>query len=218
MLVIPGLDLAEQHLMMPTARVVEAAGDVLLRFPPDSPAVRAATHAADGGLTAVLEITDVAPVAVPHRIRGRAWVAGWLTRARDREQPGWLRLETGEGSVDDLWGAEHVEPDDFAAARPDPLAAHEAELLQHLAAAHDDQLAWLCALVDDGTGHCPAADGAVPLALDRYGLRVRFTGGGGGFDARFEFPAPVEGVDELRRSMHALFDAAREARQDRRDA
>ncbi|WP_252395143.1 DUF2470 domain-containing protein [Streptantibioticus parmotrematis] len=217
-LVIPGLDLAEQHLMMPVERVVEAEGDVLLLFPPDSPAVRAATHAEDDELTAVLEITDVAPVAVPHRIRGRAWVAGWLTKARDRTRPGWLRLEIGEGSVDDLWGAEHVEPDEFAAARPDPLAVHEAELLQHLASAHDDQLSWLCALVDDGTGRCPAADDAVPLALDRYGLRMRFAGRGGGFDARFEFPVPVAGIDDLRRSMHALFDAAHAARQDGPDA
>lgn len=122
-----------------------------------------------------------------------------------------LRLEVGEASVDDLWGAEQVEPDEFAAARPDPLVDHEAELLQHLAAAHADQMGRLCALAG-GAGACrgiPAA--AVPLALDRFGLRVRFTGEDGVFDARFEFPEPVRGHTDLHRAMHALFDAAREA-------
>jgi hypothetical protein len=52
----------------------------------------------------------------------------------------------------------------------------------------------------------------VPLALDRFGLRLRFTGGGGTFDARFDFPEPVRRVGLLPAAMHALFDAARAAR------
>jgi hypothetical protein len=207
-LAIPGLQCAEPYLLMPAERVVDPDGDVLLLFAPDSPAVRAAAHAHADELVAVLEITDVAPVAVAHRIRGRAWVAGWLTPARDRRRPGWLRLEAGEISVDDLWGTERVEPEDFAAARADPLAAHEAELLQHLAAAHHDRLALLSGLLQDCPGRCTAPGSAVPVALDRRGLRVRFTGEDGPFDARFEFPVPVAGIVELRRAMHSLFAAA----------
>jgi hypothetical protein len=48
---------------------------------------------------------------------------------------------------------------------------------------------------------------AVPLALDRFGLRVRLTGEQG-FDARFDFPEPVRDITELRRAMHTLFEAA----------
>ena len=74
----------------------------------------------------MLEITDVAPVAVPQRVRGRAWIAGWLTAVRSAQRADYarliaeqhperpsadvawmlLRLEVGEAYVDDLWGAE----------------------------------------------------------------------------------------------------------------
>ena len=40
-------------------------------------------HAAGEELPALLALTDVAPVALPHRIRGRAHVAGWLTALPD---------------------------------------------------------------------------------------------------------------------------------------
>ncbi|GAA1517633.1 hypothetical protein GCM10009730_24640 [Streptomyces albidochromogenes] len=183
-------------------------GEVLLVFPADSPVVRAATHAQDDEFPAVLEITDVAPVSVPHRIRGRAWVSGWLTCVRGVAEPGRMlvRLEVGEARVDDLWGTGMVEPEAFAAAAADPLVEHEAELLQHLHAAHGDQVRQLCGLVGE------RADGtaAVPLGLDRFGLRVRFSGGERGrvFDARFDFREPVRDVVGLRRAMHQLFEAA----------
>ncbi|MFI5621218.1 DUF2470 domain-containing protein [Streptomyces sp. NPDC051567] len=223
----------------PAARTVTPDGDVILLVSGESAAARAAAHAQDDDLTAVIEITDVAPVSVPHRIRGRAWLAGWLTPVRgdDRARcaallaerrpvgellgtvealdepfgrPAWmmLRLEVGEISVDDLWGAGHVEPEELAAAEPDPVAAHEAELLQHLHSAHSERIGELGALLGPRE-----AEGmtAVPLALDRLGLRVRFTGGSGAtlraFDARFDFPEPVADICGLRRAMHTLFSA-----------
>ncbi|MGW5850775.1 DUF2470 domain-containing protein [Streptomyces sp. NPDC055254] len=223
---------------MPAARTVTPDGDVILLVSGESAAARAAAHAQDDDLTAVIEITDVAPVSVPHRIRGRAWLAGWLTPVRGDDRaacaallaerhpvgellglsepaehprsvrPAWmmLRLEVGEISVDDLWGAEHVDPDDLAAAEPDPMVAHETELLQHLHASHGDRLGGLAGLL----GHREARGAtAVPLALDRLGLRVRFTGGGSApFDARFDFPEPVADVRGLRRAMRTLFSAA----------
>ncbi|MCB5181360.1 DUF2470 domain-containing protein [Streptomyces antimicrobicus] len=220
---------------VPAARTATPDGDVILLVPGDSAAARAAAHAQDDDLTAVIEITDVAPVSVPHRIRGRAWLAGWLTPVRGGERagcaallaerhpvgellgtlealdrtgrPAWtlLRLEVGEITVDDLWGAEHVDPEDFATAEPDPLVAHETEILQHLAAAHGDRMRDLCALL----GPRAADLDAVPVALDRFGLRVRFTGAAAGtFDARFDFPAPLTGVCGVRRAMHTLFSAA----------
>ncbi|MFD3451290.1 DUF2470 domain-containing protein [Streptomyces sp. NPDC058691] len=218
-LVVPGVPVDRPESMIPLERLVGTDGDLFLLFSADSPAVRAATHAEADELTAVLEITDVAPVAVRGRIRGRAWITGWLTVARELPAPAGrvrLRLEVGGASLDDLWGAGQVEPDDFAAAEADPLIAHEAELLQHLAAGHADQVAWLCALAGDAGGIHRAPTQAVPLALDRFGLRVRFTGAENTFDARFEFPEPVRGHQELHRAMHALFDAAEEAAAKRR--
>lgn len=224
MLLVPGLDWALPHQLMPEARSVGADGEVLLVYPADSPVVRAASRAKADELAAVLELTDVAPVSVPHRIRGRAWVSGWLTRLPDEAPearavagpPGlagpaaWatLRLETGEIHVDDLWGTEAVDAEDFARAEADPLAGYETELLQHLHAAHAPQVRRLRELVGERAEHggCPAA---VPVALDRFGLRVRFTGVRC-FDARFDFPEPVGDVHALRHAMALLFEAAGE--------
>ncbi|QIQ07218.1 DUF2470 domain-containing protein [Streptomyces liangshanensis] len=213
-LVIPGLDGADPYQLMPDARTVGDDGEVLMVFAADSPAARAATHAQDDELIAVLELTDVAPVSVPHRIRGRAWLSGWLTRVPDQEtEPGRtvLRLEVGEASVDDLWGAEAVEAEDFVAAAADPLVEHEAELLQHLHAAHGAEVQGLRGLLGvRAEGLSGAGTAAVPVGLDRFGLRVRFTGVQC-FDARFDFPEPVRDVRGLRRAMHTLFEAAASA-------
>ncbi|UGY90390.1 DUF2470 domain-containing protein [Streptomyces gobiensis] len=226
---IPGVEPDELGSGVPQSRAVTSDGDVVVLVPADSPAARAAAYAQDDDLTAVMEITDVAPVSVPHRIRGRAWVTGWLTAVRGADRgecgkllaerhpagppvsgPGWmmLRLEVGEAYIDDLWGESQVEPDDFAAAQADPLVPHEADLLQHLAAAHSEQVGGLCALLGEREGPCAAGRRAVPLALDRFGLRVRYCGESDGFDARFEFPEPVADVAQLRRAMHRLFEAA----------
>ncbi|NGO75027.1 DUF2470 domain-containing protein [Streptomyces sp. YC504] len=206
---VPGAVRAPQDLLMPLAREVTPEGDIHLLFPADAPPVRAATHAQDDELSAVLELTDVAPVAVPQRIRGRAWLSGWLTRVPGQAEPGrmMLRLELGEISVDDLWGSAKVEPEAFAAAAADPLAEHEAELLQHLHAAHGDQVQLLGSLLGTRVG-LTRTERAVPLALDRFGLRIRFTGEGQCFDARFDFPEPVRDITDLRRAMHQLFTAA----------
>lgn len=248
-------------------RAVTREGDVVLLVPASSQSAQLALRAQDDEVTAVLELTDVAPVAVPHRVRGRTWVGGWLTAVRADERAEYarllagrgsqegectdeftperasepapaepagdepagiattaggpavlLRLEVGEAYVEDVWGCAQVEPEDFAAARPDPLAVHEAELLQHLAEAHQEQLRGLCVLLDRDGPCCRAGTRVVPLSLDSYGLRVRLwdaeglpapSGGERGcVDARFEFPEPVGDVVQLRRAMRRLFAAA----------
>ncbi len=217
-LLIPGLECIYPDQLMPGVRTVGPDGEIFLVLPADSPAVRAATHAQDDELAAALELTDVAPVSVPNRIRGRARLSGWLTCVPGMAEPGrmLLRLELGEVSVDDLWGTESVEPEEFAHACPDPLVDHEAELLQHLHAGHGDQVRGLSALL--GERESPSSEAyaqVVPVALDRFGLRVRFTRREGGgtaadrsFDARFEFPEPVRDIAQLRQEMHRLFEAA----------
>lgn len=212
-LLVPGPYGADPGQPMVSTRSVGPDGDLFLELPVDSPAVRAATHAEGDGPSAVLEITDVAPVSLPHRIRGRARLSGRLTAVPGVPGPGrmTLRLATGEAYVDDLWGAEAVGPEEFRDAAPDPLVGHEAELLQHLHAAHGEQLGALCGLLGERSGrrcatHRPSV---VPLALDRYGLRVRVCEDRRRcFDARFEFPEPVRDISELRHAMHRLFEAA----------
>lgn len=211
-LLIPGTEGARPEQLTPEARTVGPDGEIFLLYAADAPPVRAATHAQDDELPVVLELTDVAPVSVPHRIRGRAWVSGWLTCLPGLAEPGrmMLRLEVGEISVDDLWGASEVEPEEFAAASPDPLYVHETELLQHLHASHGDHVRALSALLGDRSAALAPMRDVAPLALDRFGLRIRFSAGPQHcFDARFDFPEPVRDVGGLRRELHRLFDAAR---------
>ncbi|EDY43693.2 DUF2470 domain-containing protein [Streptomyces sp. SPB074] len=219
-LLLPGPETTGSLPLVPEARTVTPEGDLHLVYSATAPVVRAASRARGDELPVVLELTDVAPVSVPHRVRGRAWVSGWLTRLPDDTPeahsvagptglggPAWatLRLEPYEIRVDDLWGVARVDIEEFAAAAPDPLRAYEAELLQHLHAAHAPEVRRLRALLGErAAADCPAV---VPVALDRLGLRVRFTGVRC-FDARFDFPEPVGDVHGLRRAMAALFDAA----------
>ncbi|MFJ6213676.1 DUF2470 domain-containing protein [Streptomyces sp. NPDC092296] len=235
---IPGLDLfARPGPPYPLTRTVLPDGDVLLLAPGDSPAARHAMHDRDGGLQAVLEVVDVAPVAMRHRIRGRAWAggvlvpvlpadfarhAGLLARrhpavgalgldeamAPPTGRSAWrlLRLEVDRIRVDDLWGTARTDAAGLAAVEADPLAPYEAELLQHLAAAHTDRLDLLGALVADRLpGPRPQA---VPVALDRFGLRVRFLDEERFVDVRFDFDRVLETPEELRTAMHRILHRA----------
>ncbi|WP_441247878.1 DUF2470 domain-containing protein [Kitasatospora sp. McL0602] len=233
---VPGLDLtARPAPWPPLTRVVLPDGTLVILLPDSSPVLRCVqlAHRQADNLRAVVEATDVAPVAVRHRIRGRAWAAGWLTPApaadRSRylsllaahlpagvEAPGTpVLLEVADAVTDDLWGSAYVEADAFAAARPDPIAPHEAELLQHLAADHPAQLELLTDLIAERLGDLPTGPSAttpgvtaVPVALDRFGLRVRFLAGERVADARFDFARPVDGPEQLRTAMHLLFHRA----------
>ncbi|HSA50601.1 MAG TPA: DUF2470 domain-containing protein [Yinghuangia sp.] len=208
--------------VVPAARSVESDGSILMLVPPE---IGAAVLTSRDDVAAVLHLVDVAPVAVPQRVRAHCWVAGWLStpsgsglgRAAARlaaaaHDPALLtsgaarsgavvRLEPGEVLVDDLWGAEHVEPDEYGAATADPVAAHEAELLQHLAAAHGAELHRLCRL----TGAVAKGDRVAPVALDRFGLRLRCTGPTRTRDVRFEFTSPVNGPAALGEALRSLF-------------
>lgn len=208
--------------IVPAARTVESDGSILMLVPPE---IGAAVLTSRDDVAAVLHLVDVAPVAVPQRVRAHCWIAGWLSTpsgsglgqaaarlAAATHDPALLafgesrsgavvRLEPGEVLVDDLWGAEHVEPDEYGAAAADPVAVHESELLQHLAAAHAAELHRLCRL----TGAAAKGDRVAPVALDRFGLRLRCTSPTRTRDVRFEFTSPVTGPATLGEALRALF-------------
>ncbi|MFI6584002.1 DUF2470 domain-containing protein [Embleya sp. NPDC050493] len=211
---LPG-DREEQ--VVPAARAVEPDGSLLLLVPGETAAV-VLTSRED--VAAVLHLVDVAPVAVPHRVRAHCWIAGWLTipTGTDADEAAArlagqapdptaspragtiVRLEVGEVLVDDLWGTGHVEPEEYADARPDPLADHEAELLQHLAAAHGNDLCRLASLAG-----APACDERVaPVSLDRHGIRLRTGGPERTCDVRFDFETPVAGPTQLGEALRRL--------------
>lgn len=228
---VPGIDLANRPGIPPTVRcAVLPDGALAVLVERDSPLCRIASVSREDEITAVLEAVDVAPVAMPHRIRGRATVHGRLTALPPaapevldglfphRPSAGryaLLRFDADHLSVEDLWGSECcVDLAAFGLAATDPLAAEEAAVLQHLTSAHADQLALLGAqALDHPSGPRSWSEQSSPevrpVSLDRFGLRVRLLSDGRVLDARFEFHRPVTGPEDLPEAMHRLFSQVR---------
>ncbi|MFI2644039.1 DUF2470 domain-containing protein [Streptomyces sp. NPDC018610] len=186
------------------AHSVTGDGRVLLRAPEDSALAATALLAPRGEMPALLEFADVAPVPLRSRIRARLRLAGRFTRAGDDLlfQPLRVVLRRPPGAV-------VVDPADFTAAAPDPLATAEARLLTHLADAHPDAVERLTRLVGPDSLH-----GAVrvrPLAVDRHGLTLRVERARTDGDVRLPFHAPADDVAELTERVHVLLAQASRA-------
>ncbi|MEV5438424.1 DUF2470 domain-containing protein [Streptomyces sp. NPDC052682] len=183
------------------AHTVTDDGRVLLDVPEDSALLATAICAPRGEPSAVLEFADVAPVPVRQRVRARLWLAGWLAPEGGRLSFRATRVVLRQPSA-----AVVVDLDDFAAARPDPLAAAEARLLTHLADCHADAVERLTRLVGPDSLH-----GAVriqPLAVDRHGLTLRIERARAHGDVRLPFHAPADTVAQLTERMHVLLGQA----------
>jgi hypothetical protein len=149
----------------------------------------------------VLEFADVAPVPVRSRIRARLWLAGQFTA-----EEGHLAFRATRIALRRANGVVVVDPEEYASAEPDPLAAAESGLLTHLADAHPDTVERLSRLVDAGSLH-----GAVrvqPLAVDRHGLTLRIERVQGHGDVRLTFHKPADDVAQLTERMHVLLGQA----------
>lgn len=187
-------DLVNRHTFDPSGRI-------RLDLPVNS---RLATDiTSQREVTAVVEITDVAPTPVRERVRGRGTFSGWLTpvAAGDHED---LTVEFDLAAVElSVDGATTtVDPADFAAAEPDPLAAEEAELLCHLDRHHPRTVESLCRLV--APRHRHGVRRVVPLRLDRHGLVLRLERLSGHRDIRLGFTPALRHPDELRERMATL--------------
>ncbi|MGW5332816.1 DUF2470 domain-containing protein [Streptomyces bauhiniae] len=183
------------------AHTVTGGGGVLLDVPEDSGLFAAALCAPRGEPTAVLEFADVAPVPVRQRIRARLWLAGWFSRRGTRLlfTPTRVVLRRPSGAV-------LIELEEYAAARPDPLATAEAQLLTHLADSHPDAVERLTRLVRPESLH--AVTRVAPLAVDRHGLTLRIERTRAHGDVRLAFHTPADDVSQLTERMHALLTQA----------
>ena len=183
------------------AHSVTDDGRILLAVPEDSVLAAAAICTPRGEPSAVLEFADVAPVPVRNRIRARLWLAGWFA-----PEDGHLVFRATRVVLRRPSGALIVELDEFAAARPDPLALAEARLLTHLADCHPDAVERLTRLVEPDSLH-----GAVrvqPLAVDRHGLTLRIERARAHGDVRLPFHRPADDVAQLTERMHVLLGQA----------
>ncbi|NEB92795.1 DUF2470 domain-containing protein [Streptomyces bauhiniae] len=183
------------------AHTVTGDGGVLLDVPEDSALFAAALCAPRGEPTAVLEFADVAPVPVRQRIRARLWLAGSFSQrgARLLFTPTRVVLRQPSGAV-------LIELAEYAAARPDPLATAEAQLLTHLADSHPDAVERLTRLVRPESLH--AVTRVAPLAVDRHGLTLRIERTRAHGDVRLAFHTPADDVSQLTERMHALLTQA----------
>lgn len=182
---------------------VDGAGRLSIEVPADS---ALALDLAEGPLPAIIEITDVSPVAMRDRIRGRATLAGGL------------RTHAGTTTHFDLAAADltergvvtHIPPADFTAAEPDLLASREAALLCHLVDAHADLVSWLSRLVPVERLH--GVTRVHPLHLDRFGVVLRLEFPGHDRDVRLPFSQPVGAVEDAPSRMLELLARARTCR------
>ncbi len=210
------------------AHATTADGRVLLVVPADGEVCAAVTGSRDGDLAALVLVTDHAPVPLRDPVRGQVWLSGWLTPVRPADERAaalafaevapvgelldvgqghtLLRLDLAEVVLGEGGAVAEVTPEDYLAAVPDPLAGIEAGALQHLLAAHPDELSALRSWVPP----CWRGEDAVvqPLGLDRFGFRLRIEHRHGSRDLRVPFSAPVTTPEALGPAVHRLLCSA----------
>jgi hypothetical protein len=181
-----------------------------------------------GGVEAVLELTDHAPLPLRSPVRSLVWIRGRLRQvpaplvpalldviATDDPNPSLLQVNSvpyGDSQLSLMWlqtesvviadatGAESVELPALLAARPDPFCVLESPWLQHIDADYPEVVDLLAARLP-----APLRRGQVrPLGLDRYGLRLRVERADDDHDVRLPFAVPVNDVTGLGRAIRVL--------------
>lgn len=183
---------------------VDRRGRLLLHAPADSPLAAQVAHAPRGDLGALLEFTDLAPADVRERVRAKVTLAGRLAPcdARHTTRTLVLGLDLARAAIERHGRVEHVDPGELARAEPDVLAEQEAAMLLHLADDHQDIVERLTLLADPALTH--GALRVRPLALDRFGIVLRFEYAAGHTDTRIAFPGPVRDADDVGRRLDRL--------------
>jgi uncharacterized protein DUF2470 len=194
-------------------------GQVLVVVPADGRLATALRTSPLGDLPARLTVTDRTPFPVAHPVRGRLELSGWLSpvHAADVQRclldladvrptdvlldvglrAVLLRLDLAEVLLTDGGATHDVDPDDYTAARPDPVTAAETDL----AAAHGEALGSLLARVQAWAS--PRDDVAL-LGLDRHGVRFRVQARRSCYDLRVPFPAALTDGAGLAAALHTL--------------
>ncbi|MGR7027256.1 DUF2470 domain-containing protein [Geodermatophilus sp. URMC 62] len=210
----------------PLAHATTATGSVLVLVPSDGEVAAALAGQAD--VSALLVVSDRAPVPLRDPVRATLWLSGWLTPVAPADRTAaaldfaevrpegalldvggaaaLLRLDLAEVVLREGGACTEVSPAGFAAARPDPLAAVEERVLRHLERDHPDVLAALRGRVAVGPGETVR-----PLGVDRFGYRFRIERPGGHRDVRVRFPRPLTCPGQLHAATSRLLCALRAA-------
>ncbi|MGY1802327.1 DUF2470 domain-containing protein [Blastococcus sp. SYSU D00922] len=211
------------------AHAVTEGDQVLVAVPSDGDLARAVASAPGSDLSALVMVTDHAPVPLRRPVRAQLWLSGWLTPVPSRDERAAVlafadvrpsevlldvgrtvtlfRLDLAEVVLGEGGAAVDVSPLEFLAARPDPLSAVEAEHLAHLDGDHPEFLALLGGLLPPGS--LGPDDELRPLGLDRFGFRLRVERPAGHQDVRIPFGRPVSCAGELAPAIGRLTCTAR---------
>jgi hypothetical protein len=211
------------------AHAITSADQFLIAVPTDGDVVRAVATAPQSDLSALVMVSDHAPVPLRRPVRAQLWLSGWVTPVHPRDQRAavlafadarpdavlldvgrsvtLLRLDLAEVVLGEAGTALDVSPLDFLAARPDPLAAVEAEHLAHLDREHPEFLTLLGGLLPAGS--LGPDDVLRPLGMDRFGFRLRIERPGGHQDVRVPFGRPLTCAGDLAPAVGRLTCAAR---------
>ena len=158
----------------PLAHATTAAGQVLVLVPGDGEVAAALDRAPDRDVTALLMVSDRAPVPMRDPVRATLWLSGWATPVAEADRRAaavafaevrheealldvdgaatLLRLDLAEVVLRGGPGCAEISPADYAAARPDPLVGIEDRMLRHLDREHPDVLTVLRSRVPVGPG------------------------------------------------------------------
>lgn len=134
------------------------------------------------------------------RFPNAAYYAGFRDFSFWRLQVDSVRYIGGYGRMS--W----VTAEDWAAARPDPLAPHAAAIVAHMNADHVEAMAALCRAFSRATEF----ELVLMTGIDRYGFEMSVATPAGRRPVRIAFPTPVATPDEARRSLIALVAEARQ--------
>ncbi|MCA2209933.1 MULTISPECIES: DUF2470 domain-containing protein [Nocardia] len=214
-LALPGIDPVPT-----TLHHLRRCGDAVIAVPADS--LAAALAATANETSAVLELTDHAPLPLREPVRALVWLRGWVRQvpphaqralaveiAKDFPHPGLLdvghgatllRVVVNSAVLADTSGAESVDHADLRAATADPFCEMEGAWLAHMAEDHADLIAQLAR-------HLPARlqGGRVhPLSIDRYGMTLRVESIDADHDVRLPFSSPADDVESLSKAVRLL--------------
>jgi hypothetical protein len=205
---------AGRRVQLMDSHTVDAEGVVRIAVPADG---ALALDLVGGPLPVVIEITDVAPVAMRDRIRARATLAGGMRlagpvpRSADEDPaPLVATFALAAAELTERDSVAHIGSAEFAGASADPLASRESALLCHLVDSHADLVSWLSRLVPADKLH--GVTRVYPQRLDRFGIVLRLEFPSFDRDARLPFTSPLEAPDEAPSRMLELLARARSCR------
>jgi hypothetical protein len=216
-----------QALGLGASRLLAAAtlddGRVLVVVPRSGGLTTAVHEAPEGDLPAKVTVTSRSSQPLRNPLRARLELAGWLTPVPAEEEADLvlafaavrpddvlldvgltatlLRLDVAEVLLHEGGGWTEITPEEYAAARPDPLGAAEDDLMSE----HAGPLAELCGRVQAWAGDDPVH----LLGLDRHGVLFRVEPRTGCYDLRTPFPAPLTTTGELPAAVRTLLTCPR---------